>query len=513
MSKIINENIRFYKETDPYYWEVDNLPLQDLLANDKELEEAILTLAPQISGGKDNDLSKIKDGLASARRKGAKIRNLKGPTVQMIGREGFDDLLPYAGDGDGKVYVSPGIFEARAGHWPYYNQGLDEHDADTDPNRENDHLVTTGEKGEHRKRNESWHYPGRMETFQLLKEADLTNPSVLLSSFDAGAFANNSTAFPQYRIDLIGVAGDKDKPFLFVIEGAGLLSAQWEDRFKISASKGYIYADAWENDPVSTSHSGRTPKLSFNGITRTVGAAPLPSDLFNAAPGIVDSILQGDPSLKFGIPVCFVYVPAGHTAGDNITDNQIIDARPFFKSNELTLKERQAIAVADPHPNLTNPFITKAVTDSLSSEIDTVRDLIPDIPDFQDPTDYSFFGAIRMYRVSRSNGSNVHTDYASLPKGYYLAFINWEFSSDGVVCDIGVQAWSSAQNNTLLRMDGSPSHLSYRRNSDDDAHGTTTLDFEVKEANDNVRFNLTTSHSKCFGSMTNIKDAFIIRLS
>ena len=41
MSKIINENIRFYKETDPYYWEVDNLPLQDLLANDKELEEAI----------------------------------------------------------------------------------------------------------------------------------------------------------------------------------------------------------------------------------------------------------------------------------------------------------------------------------------------------------------------------------------------------------------------------------------------------------------------------------------
>ena len=37
----VNENIRFYKPNDPYFYEVDNLPLIDLLENDKILAEAI----------------------------------------------------------------------------------------------------------------------------------------------------------------------------------------------------------------------------------------------------------------------------------------------------------------------------------------------------------------------------------------------------------------------------------------------------------------------------------------
>ena len=37
----INEKIRFYKENDPYYYEVDNLPLIDLLENDKSLRDEI----------------------------------------------------------------------------------------------------------------------------------------------------------------------------------------------------------------------------------------------------------------------------------------------------------------------------------------------------------------------------------------------------------------------------------------------------------------------------------------
>ena len=40
----INENIRWYKPNDPYYYEVDNLPLIDLLSNDKSLLAAILAL-------------------------------------------------------------------------------------------------------------------------------------------------------------------------------------------------------------------------------------------------------------------------------------------------------------------------------------------------------------------------------------------------------------------------------------------------------------------------------------
>ena len=37
----IKENIRFYKANDPYYYEVDNLPLIDLLNNDKILRDEI----------------------------------------------------------------------------------------------------------------------------------------------------------------------------------------------------------------------------------------------------------------------------------------------------------------------------------------------------------------------------------------------------------------------------------------------------------------------------------------
>ena len=37
----INEKIRFYKENDPYYYEVDNLPLIDLLENDRSLRDEI----------------------------------------------------------------------------------------------------------------------------------------------------------------------------------------------------------------------------------------------------------------------------------------------------------------------------------------------------------------------------------------------------------------------------------------------------------------------------------------
>tara|TARA_R110000765_G_scaffold387907_1_gene480081 strand:+ start:579 stop:1658 length:1080 start_codon:yes stop_codon:yes gene_type:complete len=41
MAVTINEKIRYYKANDPYYYEVDNLPLLDLLDNDKSLRDAI----------------------------------------------------------------------------------------------------------------------------------------------------------------------------------------------------------------------------------------------------------------------------------------------------------------------------------------------------------------------------------------------------------------------------------------------------------------------------------------
>ena len=41
MVATINENIRWYKANDPYYYEVDNLPLIDLVQNDKDLRDRL----------------------------------------------------------------------------------------------------------------------------------------------------------------------------------------------------------------------------------------------------------------------------------------------------------------------------------------------------------------------------------------------------------------------------------------------------------------------------------------
>ena len=46
----INKNLRFYQANDPYQWQVDNLPLTDLLSNDVILEDRISSLEDTVAG-------------------------------------------------------------------------------------------------------------------------------------------------------------------------------------------------------------------------------------------------------------------------------------------------------------------------------------------------------------------------------------------------------------------------------------------------------------------------------
>jgi hypothetical protein len=73
------EPIRLFKSNDPYYFEVDNIPL-------KQLEENVLFLRDQIA----NNLS-----------------------VSGIGREDLAELRPFVTGSDRNVYVNPGRFTAR----------------------------------------------------------------------------------------------------------------------------------------------------------------------------------------------------------------------------------------------------------------------------------------------------------------------------------------------------------------------------------------------------------------
>jgi hypothetical protein len=82
------EPIRYYKSNDPYYWEVDNIPL-------KQLEENILFLRDQVA----NNLS-----------------------VSGIGRDDLRELRPFVNGTDRFVYVNPGRFTGRVNDC--YNKGI-----------------------------------------------------------------------------------------------------------------------------------------------------------------------------------------------------------------------------------------------------------------------------------------------------------------------------------------------------------------------------------------------------
>ena len=80
--------VRYFKSNDPYYWEIDNIPI-------KQLEENILFLRDQIA----NNLS-----------------------VSGIGRADLAELRPFVNGFDRTVYVNPGRFTARIND--AYNKGI-----------------------------------------------------------------------------------------------------------------------------------------------------------------------------------------------------------------------------------------------------------------------------------------------------------------------------------------------------------------------------------------------------
>lgn len=81
------EPIRFFKANDPYYWEVDNIPI-------KQLQENCLWLRDQI-------------------QKISSTGNSGPGTIGAVKRSDFDELKPYSTGADRVVRVRPGRFSAR----------------------------------------------------------------------------------------------------------------------------------------------------------------------------------------------------------------------------------------------------------------------------------------------------------------------------------------------------------------------------------------------------------------
>jgi len=250
-------------------------------------------------------------------------------------------------------------------------------------------------------------FQGEHVSFDAWKDEDFNYSNL-------GGFENYAPDPPSHRLDLVCVQGfpsqdqfdknptvlsdDNMQPKLVVIKGGGFRNSPVFIR-----DNRYLWGD---EDPNITWHPDwgpskgvdkyrETPRANSKGITkaktygmgltsierfsstRTFGTTPAPDDFINASfhvtPGVLDYFIpivsstdeqtgaqngylsKADVGL-FCVPVAYVKIPKGYSGG-TIQKSWVADIRPFFRSTELTLPERQAIANSY-NPEATNRFLT-----------------------------------------------------------------------------------------------------------------------------------------------------------
>jgi len=377
MAQRINEDIRFYLPADPYYYQVDNLPLEDLLANDVRLQNQI-------------DSIQSSDG---------------GNTV---GRAGFTELQPFIDTGlPGTVSVGPGNFIGRVqrgfqsgpeGAYRITNGRRAMNDPPTKFGTGSNPTGTYSVNNPPNHGTDASEYVGRNAVFHF------KGASVSIDAFDFDAFEWTQTVNsgdlswttpPLGRIDLIGITtlnGAMDDanvpgnvsneegaiqgnglPKLAVVKGAGIVAANNGKRQVVIGEKYITIGNVQEriNDYGRDLEGNVVPNPEF-------GTIPMPDDVVNVnftrdimENGEISQTLNdwahSNKNASFFLPIAYVYVPQSHVEGAPIPQQHLSDIRPFFRTAELALPERQAIA-GSLSPNLRNPFVTET---HLNNAIDT----------------------------------------------------------------------------------------------------------------------------------------------
>lgn len=241
-----------------------------------------------------------------------------------------------------------------------------------------------------------------------------TQLSIEIPPFSVDDFADNNTTYdPQIRIDMlflythpidttstiIAKAGGTGletitSPRLGLVKGAGSIltpkgdppalnitdtpsimdTAAWDTQASDDAryydtSQQVEGADLSIQSPLSDQVASNIPN-PFPG-TGTIGHSfPSPDDLLNLAPLISQGIVDNELSLvgQSVLPLCYVLVKKDSAI---ITEEEIIDIRPFLRTAELTYNERSGVAAANPPLSLANPATGKA---ELYNAIEAIRD-------------------------------------------------------------------------------------------------------------------------------------------
>lgn len=358
---LINREIRYYQPNDPYYWQVDNLPLTDLLNNDVTLENRINGLEHSLNG-LGNDASGS-FGLKA-------IADLKAYVEPVSGLAG----------NHGKVYVCPGKFTARmqlpATRESGWRMMRDESSVfnNEEFSAANTNMLNTTTLTPFVRETQGVARTAVVEFYSL---GDGSHKSIAIDSFDSADF--NGASAPTERLDLVFIKGSKSldtngdssntpTPYLQDALPAASLGVVKGAYFRTDAAGGER-----TNGPRFTAATsrldGRTTGLGANQIpANTVlpnfGTVPMPDDLLNFAwhrvgTESVQTLAQTQVTTQaaFCLPVAYIRVPMGYVEGDAINPENIVDIRPFLRTTELSYSERAAIA-ASTDPNGLNPFVT-----------------------------------------------------------------------------------------------------------------------------------------------------------
>ena len=103
------------------------------------------------------------------------------------------------------------------------------------------------------------------------------------------------------------------------------------------------------------------------------GSFPSPDDLANIAPNLALSLEDDDLQLigQTVLPIAYVVITKGAT---NLSQEDIIDIRPFLRTTELAYNERAGVAGAEPPLSFANPAVGAAQLDGVAKCLQTQID-------------------------------------------------------------------------------------------------------------------------------------------
>ena len=211
------------------------------------------------------------------------------------------------------------------------------------------------------------------------------------------------TNAPAGRIDVVGITtvnGAQDDPFipgnaeelnvaigngqckLAVVKGAGLISTNLNREVGITIGERY-QTIGQPKEEINT--TAKNPDGTLTNDPR-VGTYPMPDDVVNICfsradirndiqENTLDAWAQRNRNASFFLPIAYVFVNDTYTLNNPIPQNWLYDIRPFFRTAELTLNERQSLA-ASVNPSVTNPVVTASYQETrFGEEVDRTNGL------------------------------------------------------------------------------------------------------------------------------------------